>query len=52
MSSFQDQNYSVQARNKRDKAFVLMANESSDTGFGFAISQDSDKERVFALALT
>jgi len=47
-----DQNYSVHDSSEQDKAFVLVANESSDTGFGFGISQEAGKPRVIALALT
>src|SRR5437867_564133 len=47
-----DQKYSVQDSGEQDKAFVLIANESTDTGFGFGISQEVGKPRVVALALT
>ena len=47
-----DQKYSVQDSSEQDKAFVLLANESSDTGFGFGVSQEVGKPRVVALALT
>src|SRR5688500_15951654 len=47
-----DQKYLVQDSGEQDKAFVLIANESTDTGFGFGISQEVGKPRVIALALT
>jgi hypothetical protein len=47
-----DEKYSVQDGGEEDKTFVLIANESTDTGFGFGISQEVGKPRVIALALT
>ena len=47
-----DQNYSVKENHEENKAFVLLAHESSDTGFGFGVSQETGKPRVVALALT
>jgi len=47
-----DQKYLVQDSGEQGKAFVLIANESTDTGFGFGISQEVGKPRVISLALT
>jgi len=47
-----DQNYSVEVRPETNKAFVFVTQESSDTGFGFGVSQEIGKPKVVALALT
>jgi hypothetical protein len=47
-----DQKYSVADTSEQGKAFVLIANESHETGFGFGVSQEIGKPRVVALALT